>query len=116
MPIPELRRTERQESESWEFSPESAGQDEHFEMFMRNHRPSTVHESEEVSRSLREAESDSVLGQIHLELAKYHELGRFSNEGEMDSDSALFHLGKYLHTELIEIICVYFMLMMAIEC
>ncbi|CAG0922754.1 unnamed protein product, partial [Notodromas monacha] len=38
---------------------------------------------------------DSVLGQIHLDLAKYHELGRFSVEGaedEYDQEAAMFHL------------------------
>ena len=92
-PIPRTRRAERDISESWEFSPESVGLDEHFEMHMRNHKPSTVHGMEEISKFLIEAETDSVLGQIHLELAKYHELGRFSNEGDIDAESALFHLG-----------------------
>ena len=39
---------------------------------------------------------DSVLGKIHLELCKYHEIGRFLDEndlnGEVDMDAAFFHL------------------------
>ena len=38
---------------------------------------------------------DSVLGMIHLDLAKYHEIGRFCEDGEKDNydkDAALFHL------------------------
>ena len=37
---------------------------------------------------------DSILGQIHLQLAKYHEVCRFSmsNDGKYDREAALFHL------------------------
>ena len=30
--------------------------------------------------------------QVHLELAKYHEMYRFSENGEYDKNAALFHL------------------------
>ena len=37
----------------------------------------------------------SVLGQVHLDLAKYHELNRFVEENESyDHDAALYHLGR----------------------
>ena len=36
---------------------------------------------------------DSILGHVHLELAKYHEFGRFSNGDDFyDREAALFHL------------------------
>jgi len=36
--------------------------------------------------------NDSVLGMVHLELAKYHELCRFTEDGRYDKGAALFHL------------------------
>jgi len=36
--------------------------------------------------------NDSVLGMVHLELAKYHELCRFTDDGRYDKSAALFHL------------------------
>ena len=35
---------------------------------------------------------DSILGQVHLALAKYHEVCRFSTDGTYDKEAALFHL------------------------
>ena len=35
---------------------------------------------------------DSILGQVHLSLAKYHEVCRFSTDGTYDREAALFHL------------------------
>ncbi len=35
---------------------------------------------------------DSVLGNVHLDLAKYHELRRFTDDGTYDKAAALFHL------------------------
>ena len=39
---------------------------------------------------------DSILGAVHLDLAKYHEIGRFCDEdkdkSDYDRDAALFHL------------------------
>ncbi|XP_075245714.1 eukaryotic elongation factor 2 kinase-like isoform X2 [Convolutriloba macropyga] len=66
--------------------------DEHFEALLKCHRPSTVNGIEDIAKLMESLESESVLGKIHFELAKYHELGRFINEGEIDAESALFHL------------------------
>lgn len=35
---------------------------------------------------------DSILGQVHLALAKYHEICRFTDDGTYDKEAALFHL------------------------
>ena len=35
---------------------------------------------------------DSVLGNVHLDLARYHELCRFTEDGTYDKEAALFHL------------------------
>ena len=35
---------------------------------------------------------DSVLGQVHLALAKYHEVCRFTDDGTYDREAAMFHL------------------------
>ena len=35
---------------------------------------------------------ESILGMVHLELAKYHEVCRFSDNGTYDKNAALFHL------------------------
>jgi len=51
-------------------------------------RPSCI--SLEVLK-LEGLEEESILGQVHLDLAKYHETCRFDEE-EMDTESALFHL------------------------
>jgi len=56
----------------------------------RQSRPSCI--SAEIQQLQREEEQrDSVLGQIHLDLAKYHETCRF-NADVLDTESALFHL------------------------
>lgn len=45
----------------------------------------------EVRRTM-EIYNDSVLGMVHLELAKYHEMCRFTDDGKYDKSTALFHL------------------------
>jgi len=35
---------------------------------------------------------DSILGQVHLALARYHEVCRFTEDGTYDKEAALFHL------------------------
>ena len=35
---------------------------------------------------------DSILGQVHLALAKYHEVCRFTDDGTYDKEAAMFHL------------------------
>ncbi|XP_067143407.1 eukaryotic elongation factor 2 kinase-like [Centruroides vittatus] len=68
------------------------------ELVARKSRPSCVLHEIEI-RKLQEANGNnqsgaSVLGEIHIEMAKYHELGRFTPDGKDDYDheSALFHL------------------------
>ncbi|CAF0909096.1 unnamed protein product [Brachionus calyciflorus] len=66
-------------------------------------RPSCVHNerdllngnlSDEEEVELNSIQEESILGKTHLEMAKYHECGRFSeNEtDEYDQESAFFHL------------------------
>ncbi|XP_015930457.2 eukaryotic elongation factor 2 kinase [Parasteatoda tepidariorum] len=67
------------------------------ELVARKSRPSCVHNEVQMRDLQNENENKyfghSVLGQIHLDLAKYHELGRFSAEGEdYDQNAAFFHL------------------------
>ena len=38
------------------------------------------------------AADESILGKVHLELAKYHEICRFTEDGTYDHEAALFHL------------------------
>ena len=37
-------------------------------------------------------DDDCVLGNVHLDLAKYHEICRFVDDGAYDKAAALFHL------------------------
>ncbi|GFU35551.1 hypothetical protein NPIL_419491 [Nephila pilipes] len=66
------------------------------ELVSRRSRPSCVMNEEQLRELQNENEkhySSSVLGQIHLDLAKYHELGRFSMENqEYDHDAAFYHM------------------------
>jgi len=64
------------------------------QMANQTHRPSCISHEIQVRKEsiLPPAMNDSVLGQIHHDLAKYHELGRFAeNDNEIDWDAALFH-------------------------
>ena len=47
---------------------------------------------------------ESILGKIHLELCKYHEMGRFltDDNDEFDNDAALFHLKQAADLGVIE--------------
>lgn len=55
-------------------------------------RPSSVFHELDLRKLENLRIGDSVLGQIHHEMARYHEIGRFScEEGEVDWDSALYH-------------------------
>ncbi|XP_003744969.1 eukaryotic elongation factor 2 kinase [Galendromus occidentalis] len=62
----------------------------------KNARPSSV-ELEVELRKLENAIEPSILGQIHLELCRYYENGRFSLEDDpltYNKEAALFHLDK----------------------
>ncbi|XP_070580625.1 LOW QUALITY PROTEIN: eukaryotic elongation factor 2 kinase-like [Ptychodera flava] len=61
------------------------------------HRPSCVDIEVQLRQlmNMKRKTGGSILGQVHLEMAKYHELGRFcENEDERDMESALFHLNQ----------------------
>ncbi|CAL1279106.1 unnamed protein product [Larinioides sclopetarius] len=66
------------------------------QLVSRRSRPSCVMNEEQLRELQNENEkhySNSVLGQIHLDLAKYHEIGRFTLENEeYDHDAAFYHL------------------------
>jgi len=49
-------------------------------------------------------EQESILGKIHLELCKYHEMGRFlkSENDEFNQEAAFFHLKQAAHLGVIE--------------
>jgi elongation factor 2 kinase len=59
----------------------------------RAHRPSCIaHEINIRNLFHKKPIGDSILGQVHHDLCKYHELGRFCKDGENpDLDAALFH-------------------------
>jgi len=68
-------------------------------------RPSCVSfERAEIDRMQANAREESILGQIHLELCKYHEIGRFlSSENEpVDDQSAFFHLQQAANLGILE--------------
>lgn len=62
------------------------------EIIGKRHRPSCVIKEKDICHLNMNSE-DSVLGQIHHEMAKYHEIGRFllTPDCPIDWDSALFH-------------------------
>ncbi|KAF8791842.1 Eukaryotic elongation factor 2 kinase like protein [Argiope bruennichi] len=66
------------------------------QLVSRRSRPSCVMNEEQLRELQNENEkhySNSVLGMIHLDLAKYHEIGRFTLENEeYDHDAAFYHL------------------------
>ncbi|CAG0893568.1 unnamed protein product [Darwinula stevensoni] len=71
------------------------------ELAAKKSRKSNVAAEKQLRQEIRDSEEDgwlgekdSILGQIHLDLAKYHELGRFSesNGDDYDREAAMFHL------------------------
>ncbi|XP_076442554.1 eukaryotic elongation factor 2 kinase-like isoform X2 [Babylonia areolata] len=62
------------------------------EALKKAHRPSCVNMELDFRRLSNLIIGESVLGQIHHAMAKYHEMGRFSvEEGDVDWEAALFH-------------------------
>ena len=51
-------------------------------------RPSNL--KAEIERKVNH--DDSILGEVHLALASYHEVCRFTDDGTYDQQAALFHL------------------------
>ncbi|EDO36975.1 predicted protein, partial [Nematostella vectensis] len=49
---------------------------------------------EQQKEKLLRQKSVSVLGKVHLEMAKYGEIGRFTSDREPDMESAMFHMEK----------------------
>lgn len=81
------------------------------EMVQRRSRPSHVLGEIEHRKMLEELEESksktggSILGQIHLDLAKYHELNRFVEESETyDHEAALYHLNQAAKCGILEAI------------
>ncbi|XP_014671454.1 PREDICTED: eukaryotic elongation factor 2 kinase-like [Priapulus caudatus] len=75
---------------------------------MMKSRPAGVAQEIDL-RELRDSETKtggSTLGQIHLDLAKYHEMGRFSDgaESERDMGAAMFHLQQAAKCGVLEAI------------
>lgn len=68
------------------------------EMVSRKSRPSCVHHEKQYRLTLNQTTKTggSILGQVHLDLAKYHEMGRFCKTKDdvdnYDRDAALYHL------------------------
>ncbi len=78
-------------------SSDDSGYDHHgrdaivFDSCIENHpaMPSNVAHTTEHDHLVHD---DSVLGNVHLDLARYHELCRFTEDGTYDKGAALFHL------------------------
>ncbi|XP_076338080.1 eukaryotic elongation factor 2 kinase-like [Tachypleus tridentatus] len=94
-----LSRRKRYDSESSTTSVDERERVAFQELIARKSRPSCVHNEVQLRKMLEGNENrkpeTSVLGQVHLEMAKYHELGRFTaedDEGEYDRDVAFFHM------------------------
>lgn len=81
------------------------------ELVQRKARPSHVlgeieHRKQlELLEENRSKTGGSVLGQIHLDLAKYHELNRFVEENEsFDQEAAMYHLSQAAKCDCLEAI------------
>lgn len=61
------------------------------ELLQKKARPSNVAAQKMEDREEHEHD-DSILGQVHLDMAKYHEICRFTDDGIYDRDAAFFHL------------------------
>ncbi|XP_018013401.1 eukaryotic elongation factor 2 kinase isoform X2 [Hyalella azteca] len=78
-------------------------------MVTRRSRPSRIM-SPELQRDFllaldvpRHDSVNIILGQVHLDMAKYYELNRFNEEGEnYDRDAAVFHVMQAAHCGLVE--------------
>ncbi|TRY68486.1 hypothetical protein TCAL_01380 [Tigriopus californicus] len=81
------RRRQRQMTECSDDSNTSKDIINFQEVILKKAKPSNV--ASELGRNFGH---DSVLGQIHLDLAKYHEICRFTDDGTYDRDAAFFHL------------------------
>lgn len=65
------------------------------EIIRKKARPSNVGAEMDRKSSadlMQDVEEDSILGQVHLDLAKYHEICRFCDDGNYDKAAAFFHL------------------------
>jgi elongation factor 2 kinase len=69
----------------------------------RGARPSCVLDEINLRKIMCNRSHDSVLGQIHHEMAKYHELGRFvTDNAEIDMEAAVFHEEQAAQLGIIE--------------
>ena len=83
MPSRRQRFLTEQTSESYEMDLKSFQ-----EKIEQKARPSNL--KAEIERKMNH--DDSILGEVHLALASYHEICRFTNDGTYDQQAALFHL------------------------
>ena len=83
MPSRRQRFLTEQTSESYEMDLKSFQ-----EKIEQKARPSNL--KAEIERKVNH--DDSILGEVHLALASYHEICRFTNDGTYDHQAALFHL------------------------
>eukprot|EP00095_Tigriopus_kingsejongensis_P008623 maker-scaffold503_size153465-snap-gene-0.13 protein:Tk08623 transcript:maker-scaffold503_size153465-snap-gene-0.13-mRNA-1 annotation:"hypothetical protein CAPTEDRAFT_175610" len=87
MAPPSARRRQRQMTECSDDSITSKDIISFQEVILRKAKPSNV-----ASEMTMELGQDSVLGEIHVDLAKYHEICRFTEDGSYDQYAAFFHL------------------------
>ncbi|KAG1662695.1 Eukaryotic elongation factor 2 kinase [Nymphon striatum] len=75
-------------------------------MLSKTSRPSCVDREVGQLKDTNERQNYSVLGQIHLDLAKYHEMCRFTAEDDVtyDKNAALFHLEQSSKCGILEAI------------
>lgn len=96
-----------------ENSDDSLTKEEERRLFQKQnvmHRPSCVNMEMEyrrgsIDRPKVSTSGRSILGQIHLELCKYHELGRFAvSEDTRNFKAAIYHLEQAAHCGILEAI------------
>ncbi|KAK7502009.1 hypothetical protein BaRGS_00006761 [Batillaria attramentaria] len=91
-PGPRVRISRRYISESEGSVTEEEERRQFSDAAAKAHRPSCVNYELDLRKLSNLKIGESVLGQIHHEMAKYHEIGRFSVDPDVvDWDSALFH-------------------------
>ncbi|XP_072039957.1 eukaryotic elongation factor 2 kinase-like [Amphiura filiformis] len=82
-------------------------EDERAAMFMnQQHKASSVNQEMMMRAKLNHQKAGgSILGQIHLDLARYHEIGRFAeDENDRNMDAALYHLEQAAKCGVLEAI------------
>ncbi|XP_076458823.1 eukaryotic elongation factor 2 kinase-like isoform X2 [Babylonia areolata] len=103
---PAVRINRRYVSESEGSLTEDEERRQFSEALLKAHRPSCVNMELDFRRLSNFMNGESILGKIHHEMAKYHEVGRFSvgDGDEVDWDAALFHEEHAAHLGVVEAI------------